>query len=101
MVFACNLMPLVLTFLSLCVRPQGSLFRERDQEHSFCPSYRFITDLSKVQRSAVAASVKLTSSPGVQNWAYTALPGAVSGRRFSGIYMDFSFFRGLYKTVRA
>lgn len=36
-----------------------------------------------------------------QDWAYTAIPGAISGRRFSGLYMDFSFFRGLYKKVSA
>jgi len=61
---------------------QGSLFREQGREQSFCPSYRFITDLA-------------------QDWAYTAIPGAISGRRFSGLYMDFSFFRGLYKKVSA
>jgi len=59
---------------------QGSLFRQNGQEQSFCPSYRFITDMS-------------------QDWAYTALPGGISGRRFSGLYLNPGFFEGHYKTV--
>jgi len=34
-----------------------------------------------------------------QDWAYTALPGGISGRRFSGLYLNPGFFEGHYKTV--
>ena len=48
---------------------QGSLYRDHDRETSFCPSWRFITDLG-------------------ENNAYTIIPGGPSDRRFSPYYSN-------------
>lgn len=37
--------------------PQGSLFREQGREQSFCPSYRFITDLSQVRAQSTSPTL--------------------------------------------
>jgi penicillin amidase len=46
---------------------QGEVFRTAGREQSFAPSYRFVTDLA-------------------ERWAYTALAGGLSDRRFSRWY---------------
>jgi hypothetical protein len=39
--------------------PQGSLFREQGREQSFCPSYRFITDLAQVRARSIKPTLLL------------------------------------------